>query len=114
MIPSLRRGDVYDADIPVAGIRPAVVVTRNVAIPHLTSVTVAEITTTIRDIPSEVRLEPSEIALDAESVINCDNIFTIRKERLRVRNGKPFFRGHLGPAKLRELDQALRIALELD
>jgi mRNA-degrading endonuclease toxin of MazEF toxin-antitoxin module len=34
------RGDVYDADFPLAGTHPAVVVTRGQAIPVLSTVTV--------------------------------------------------------------------------
>ena len=115
MIPGLSRGDVYDVDIPIAGVRPAVILTRTVAIPYLSSVTVAEVTGTIRGIPSEVLIEPSyDLRLEHESAINCDNLFTVRKERLLVREGRPVFRGRLDPGKLRELNQALRIALELD
>ena len=40
--------------------RPVVVLTRNSAIPYLTSLTVAPITSTIRNVPSEVLLTPGE------------------------------------------------------
>ena len=38
---------------------------------------------------------------------NCDNVVTVRKRHLRTRLGT------LGPAKLRQLDDALRLALDL-
>lgn len=39
---------------------------------------------------------------------NCDNLATIAKSELIS------YRGSLGPAELRQLDEALRIALGLD
>jgi mRNA interferase MazF len=104
----LARGDVVEVDIPVAGRRPAVVVTRSVAIPYLSSVTVAEVTRTIRGIPSEVRLEAREAGQPDESVVNCDNLFTVRRARVERRLGR------LPPERLAELDRALRVALGLE
>ena len=101
------RGDVFDAEIPNAGPHPVVVVTRAEAIPVLSSVTVVLITSTIRGHVSEVRVAGEE-GLDHESAANCDNVFTLSKRRLSRH------RGSFGPEKLRELNDALRIALGLD
>jgi len=101
------RGDVFDAELPGLGVRPVLVVTRQVAIPVLSAVTVAMITSTIRDISSEVTLG-SEHGLEHASVANCDNLFTIAKARLGAR------RGSLPPRDARRLDDALRFALQLD
>ncbi len=86
---------------------PAVIVTRQVAIPSLANVCVALVTSTIRGVPTEVPVG-KEHGLDHESVVNCDNLVTIRKGRL-VR-----YRGTLGPREIRRVNHGLRIALELD
>jgi mRNA interferase MazF len=84
-----------------------VIVTRDTAIPLLSSVCVAEVTSRIRGLMSEVPVGKAH-GLARESVVNCDNLFTVRKQRLGGR------RGALGPAELGRLDDALRIALGLD
>ena len=102
----MTRGEVYDAELP-GGSHPAVVVTRNRAIPLLRNVCVAAVTSTIRELPTEVPLGPAQ-GLARECVVNCDNLFTLPKRALGRR------RGALGPEQLDELNRALRIALELD
>ena len=62
-------------------IRPAVVVTREVARPHLAWVTVVPITSRIRGLTTEVRVG-TENGLDQDSVLNCDNLTTIPVTRL--------------------------------
>jgi mRNA interferase MazF len=84
-----------------------VVITREQAIPALSSVTVALVTSTIRELPSEVRVGPEQ-GLDHESVVNCDNLITVPKTSLGGR------RGRLGPDKLFELRKALMASLGLD
>ena len=49
----IHRGDVYDADFPLAGAHPTVVVTREGAIPILSAVTVALVTSTVRRHPAD-------------------------------------------------------------
>ena len=66
--------------------RPAVLLTRELAVGYLTSVTVAPITTRIHGIGSEVRVGP-ENGLEQECVINCDNIITIPRSELLRRIG---------------------------
>lgn len=58
--------------------RPALILTSSRKLHLLTSVTVAPITSRIRGLTSEVRVG-SRNGLDAESVISCDNITTVRK-----------------------------------
>lgn len=67
---------------------------------------VALVTGTVRGLPTEVPLG-AEQGLARESVVNCDNLFTIPKQALGRR------RGTLGPAENARLDEALRIALGL-
>jgi mRNA interferase MazF len=101
------RGDVFDAEIPGLGVRPVLVITRQVAIPVLGSVTVAMITSTVRGIASEVPLDPGQ-GLSRPSVANCDNLLTLSKSRLMQR------RGALAVEDVDRLDDALRFALQLD
>ncbi len=103
----INRGDIFDADLPEFGVRPVLVVTRQVAIPVLSAITAAFVTSTTRGIPSEVPLN-SEHGLDHGSVANCDNLITIEKAALRAR------RGTLAFEDARRLDDALRFALRLD
>ena len=103
----IRRGDVFDADLPDLGVRPAVVATRQTAIPLLSVVTTVPITSSIRGHPAEVVLN-TESGLDHESAANCDYLQTVQKNRLLRR------RGRLGPEQMMHLDAALRVALQLD
>lgn len=81
--------------------------TRGRAIPLLRNVCVVAVTSRIRDIPTEVALGTAN-GLARECVANCDNLFTIPKRSLDHR------RGELAPDQLRRLNDALRVALELD
>jgi mRNA interferase MazF len=61
--------------------RPAVVLTRALVRPHLNEVAAALITTTVRGLSSEVPVGPSN-GLEANSVINCDHVYTIPSDAL--------------------------------
>ena len=56
--------------------RPVLILTRELVRPHLGSVTVAPITTTIRGLSSEVAVNSAN-GLSEPSVVSCDNITTI-------------------------------------
>jgi mRNA interferase MazF len=56
--------------------RPVLVLTRELVRPHLNTVTVAPITSTIRGLSTEVRVGARN-GLSQESVVACDNITTI-------------------------------------
>lgn len=101
------RGDVFEGDVPSLGVRPVLVVTRQVAIPVLSSVIVALVTSTVRGIPSELPLN-SEHGLPHPCVANCDNLLTLSKGRLGSRLGSLSFED------AERLDDALRFALQLD
>lgn len=104
----MRRGEIYWADLgPEAGRRPVVILTRDAAIGVLASVTCAPVTRTIRSIRSEVEVGP-EHGLPEVSVVNCDHVMTIPRQRLdRVPVG---VMDAVGRSKL---DQALRFALDI-
>jgi mRNA interferase MazF len=61
--------------------RPALILTRSSALPRLSWVTVAPITSTIRGLTSEVPVGPRN-GLDHEGVVSCDNIVTVRRQAL--------------------------------
>jgi len=84
-----------------------VVLTRDRAIPILANVTVAAVTGTMRGLPTEVPLG-REQGLSRESVVNCDNLFTIPKKAVGRR------RGELDPESVARLRTALMIALDLE
>jgi mRNA interferase MazF len=83
------------------------VLTRDVAVEVLTTVTCAPITRTIRGIRSEVEVGPEQ-GLPVASVIVCDNLLTIPQAVL-----DPAPVGRLDEAKRAELDRALRYALDI-
>lgn len=56
--------------------RPVLVLTRELVRPHLNTVTIAPITTTIRGLSSEVSVDAAN-GLTEPSVVSCDNIATI-------------------------------------
>ena len=102
----MNRGEIYDVQLP-EGPRPAVVITRDRAIPILANVSIAGVTRTARGLPTEVRLG-REHGVDEGCVVNCDNLFTLPKRVLGRR------RGTLDRQALEELTSALRIALDLN
>src|SRR5829696_3059633 len=61
--------------------RPVLVLTRELVRPHLNTVTVAPITSTIRGLSTEVPLTEAN-GLSSPSVVSCDNITTIPKRAL--------------------------------
>lgn len=103
----MHRGDVWAADLPAPfGRRPVVVLTRDTAIPVLGSVVGAVVTSTVRGHVAEVQVNADE-GLRHLSAVNCDNLVTVDKARLVRRLGA------LGPVKIQQLDDALRLALGL-
>lgn len=89
------------------GVHPVVIVTRDTAIPVLSSIVCVLITSTFRGHVAEVALGREE-GLGHDSAANCDNLFTL-PVHVMVRR-----RGSLDAGRLAELDAALTIALGLD
>jgi len=87
--------------------RPVLILTRNSAIPVLTSLTVAPITTTIRSIPTEVRLSQAG-GLFSDCAVNLDNIQTVQKTRIGA------FITHLSPHHMRAVRKAIEFPLGFD
>ena len=89
------------------GTHPVVVVTRDTAIPVLSSLVCVLVTSSFHGHVAEVPVGRQE-GLNHDSAANCDNIFTLPRHVLTRR------RGRLDTAKLADLDAALTIALGLD
>jgi mRNA interferase MazF len=87
--------------------RPVLVLTRELVRPHLTTVTVAPITTTIRGLSTEVAVDRSN-GLAAASVVSCDNITTIPKSVVGAQIGV------LLDTQEAALSDAIRAAFDLD
>lgn len=105
----MKQGDVYWYTFRAPDKRrPALILTRNSAIPFLTSITVAAITTTVRGIPSEVLLSPGEDGIFEDCVVNTDNIQTIQKANLSE------FITHLSQERMREVRVAIEFSLGFD
>jgi mRNA interferase MazF len=105
----VRQGDVYWYRFRAPDKRrPVLILTRSSAIPFLTGITVASITTTIRGIPSEVLLSPSEDGMSEDCVVNTDNLQTIQKTNISD------FITHLSQDRMREVRAAIEFSLGFD
>lgn len=87
--------------------RPVLILTRELVRPHLTTVTIAPITTTIRGLSTEVPLDAAN-GLSQPSVVSCDNITTIPTSALGAQIGMLLDRQE------RALSQAIQAAFDLD
>jgi len=83
------------------------ILTRVSAIPYLSRVTVAPITSTIRSVPSEVALG-LEDGMRQPCVVNLHNVVTVSQQGLGRRLAQ------LTPRRMREVCAALAFALGCD
>ena len=105
MAGTLSRGDVRLCRFPAPDKeRPVVVLTRDSAIGHLATVTVAPITSTIRGVPSEVILNVDD-GMKGRCAVNLHNASTVAQSRLgrRVAN--------LSAERMQSVCAALRFSL---
>jgi mRNA interferase MazF len=102
------RGEVWWCELPEAGRRPVVVLSRDAAIPRLRRTLIAPCTTTIRGIPSEVLLEPDNDPVPANSVVNLDSVESVALATLVERLGR------LSDERMRLICKALEIAVACD
>ena len=105
----MNQGDVYWYTFRAPDKRrPVLILTRNSAVPFLTGVTDAPLTSTVRGIPSEVLLTPADDGVPADCVVNVDNIQTIQK------SGFATYVTHLSLERMREVRAAIEFALGFD
>ena len=87
--------------------RPVLILTRELVRPHLTTVTVAPITTTVRGLSTEVPVDAAN-GLSGPSAVSCDNIATIPADALGEQIGVLLDRQE------RALSDAIQAAFDLD
>ncbi len=87
--------------------RPALIITRDTAIPLLNSVTVIPTTSSLRDNPSTVWLDESD-GMPNPSLINVDLIQTVNKDRVGT------YITHLTGQKIDEVFDAMKFAFGFD
>ncbi len=97
------RGDVWWAESPAAKRRPYLVLTREAAIPHLHSLLTVPASRTIRSIPTEVSLDGDD-GMPEPCALSLDNVTLMPKAFLVERLCR------LGPARMGEVCEALRVA----
>lgn len=108
MASRIARGDIRLYQFaPTDKRRPVVVLTRDSAIPYLSTITVAPITFTIRDVPSEVVLT-EEDGMKGRCAVNLHNAVTISQDRLGKRVAQ------LSSLRMSEVCAALRFSLGCD
>jgi mRNA interferase MazF len=103
----MKRVEVWWVEMPApVGRRPAVLLSRDSAYHVRAAVTVAPITRTIRNIPVEVLLDQGD-GMPARCVVNLDDITTLPKSLVTQRITS------LSAEKIRNIDEAIRFALDL-
>ncbi|MBU5460096.1 type II toxin-antitoxin system PemK/MazF family toxin [Anaerostipes sp. MSJ-23] len=112
----IKRGDIFYADLrPVigseqGGIRPVIILQNDAGNRYSPTVICAAITSKMNKakLPTHVPLDCTKCQLERDSVILLEQIRTIDKSRLREKVC------HLNCSFLDQVDQALRISLNLD
>jgi mRNA interferase MazF len=98
----MQRGEVWFAATP-GGDRPVLVLTRDPVADKIGAVVVAALTRTRRGLSSELELTEAD-GVPTSSVVNFDNIHTIRRETFRRRVAT------LSPARMAEACRTLQAA----
>lgn len=101
-----QRGEIWWCELPEAGRRPAVVLTRDSAIPRMRRVTVAPCTGSIRGLISEVELDPEHDPIPRACVVTLDSVQNVPVHALTQRLGR------LSVPKMREVCAALARAVD--
>ena len=111
----IRRGDIFYADLsPVVGseqggVRPVLVIQNNVGNRHSPTVICAAITSKMNKakLPTHIVMDASSYDIVRDSVILLEQLRTIDKRRLKDKIC------HLRPELLEQVNEALKISLEL-
>ncbi len=123
----VKRGEIYWVEFdPVkgseqGGLRPALIVQNDTGNRYSVTTVIAAITRTVppQPYPFVVVIEPHESGLPERSAVNCAQLATIQQvgpdSRLRPPRGEAVLRpiGQLSPAKIAEVDLALKHNLAL-
>ncbi len=103
-----RRGEVWWCELPEAGRRPVVVLSRDAAIPRLRRALVAPCTTNLRGIESEVVLEPPGDPVPRRCAANLDSVESVPTGVLVERLGR------LADVRMRAICSALALAVNCE
>jgi mRNA interferase MazF len=101
--PHPQRGQVYRCDLGY-GLNPWLVVSNNARNRLLSDIVAIRLTTTARDLPTWVKLSAAD---PLTGYANADCIEQLAKDKLGE------YLGALSPASMREVNQALAVALAL-
>lgn len=106
---SFARGAVWFVAIPEVGDKPALIVSWQLIQRALNAAIVARISSVEkrRSLPTAVQLDAGEAGLDRGGYVLCHDLFTIDRDLFRR------YTGTLSPARLIEVEGALRHALDL-
>lgn len=102
------RGELWWCELPEAGRRPVVILSRDVAIPRLKRSLVAPCTTTVRGLPSEVLFEPNSDPVPLRCVANLDSVESVPVGALTGRLGR------LSDERMRQVCDALSVAVDCE
>lgn len=105
-----RRGHLYWVrvpDEPEGKRRPALVLSPDGRNRHASDVIVVPLSTVLREAPTHVRLRPSEGGLSRASVAKCEQITTLRRDRLSTRP----IGGSLAQGRIAEIEKAVLRAI---
>lgn len=109
----LRRGEIWLVNwnpargSEQAGKRPALVIQNDIGNEKASTTIVAAISSSVKLYPMNVRINPHESGLEKSSIVKAGQILTIDKNRLEKRIGC------LTPEKMKEVDNAIRLSLDL-
>ena len=104
IVGQIERGEIRLCRVSGDKQRPVVVLTRSSAIPYLTRVTVAPITSTIRSVPTEVVLGVED-GLKHRCAVNLHNAVTVEQRSLGMRVAQ------LSALRMRQVCTAIEFAL---
>ncbi|TET65333.1 MAG: type II toxin-antitoxin system PemK/MazF family toxin [Candidatus Aminicenantes bacterium] len=90
------------------GKRPALVIQNDTGNEKSPTTIVAAISRSIKLFPMNVRIEPQESGLNFLSIVKTSQILTIDKQRLEKKLGR------LNYQKMQQVDQAIKLSLDLD
>jgi mRNA interferase MazF len=89
------------------GKRPALVIQNDIGNEKASTTIVAAISSSVRAFPMNVQVIPPDGGLDVPSMVKTSQILTVDKKRLEKRLGQ------LGEGKMREVDKAVKLSLDL-
>lgn len=115
MIPTIKRGDIYYADLsPVVGseqggMRPVLIIQNDIGNKYSPTVIAAAITSRMgkAKLPTHIDIYAAKVGLARDSVVLLEQVRTLDKRRLKEKMG------HLDGEMMQEIDNAIAVSLGL-